>query len=90
MALQDARVCRRMTGMPLHRLDAHQQWCQIEPFDETPDQTYPMIVRHQLVQAERTPFDLAALGTAQPRRAATGALRRYLIGQCTEQHSRFT
>ena len=87
---QDARVRRRMAGMPLHRLDRRQQRRQVEPLDKPPDQTHPMVLLHQLVEAERAPFDLAALGITQPRCAAAQPFRRFLIGQSLEQHSHFT
>ena len=53
---------------------------QVEPLDKPPDQTHPMVLRHQLLEAERAPFDLAALGMTQPGKSATRTLRRRLLG----------
>jgi hypothetical protein len=39
---------------------------QAQAFDKTPDRTHAMIVRHQFLQADRTPLNL---GTASPIRS---------------------
>ena len=64
-------------------------WRHIEPFDEAPDQTNPVILRHQFVEAECPPFSLSALGTTQSRQPAAQPLRRNVIRQGFEQPSHF-
>src|ERR1700687_666284 len=75
---------------PVHCLDGRKQRRQIEPLDETPHQTPPVIVRQKPVQADRAPSRLHALGKSQPRQTPTHALRRRLLGQKIEQPFLFT
>jgi len=87
---QNPRVRRRVTRSPVHCLDGRKQRRQIEPLDETPHQTHPVIVRQKPVQADRAPSRLHALGKSQPRQTPTHALRRRLLGQKIEQPILFT
>ena len=68
------RVRRRVTRSPVHYLDGRKQRRHIEPLDETPHQTHPVIVRQKPIQADRAPSCLHALSKSQPRQPPTHAL----------------
>ena len=74
-----------MTGPAVHRLDGGVQHRQIEPLDETPHQTHPVIVGQQPIQADRSPDDLIALSKSQPGKSYARALRYQLLGQRCKQ-----
>jgi hypothetical protein len=82
---QDARIRRRMAGPPLKGFDRAEQRGQVQAFDKTPDRTHAMIVRHEFLQADRTPLDLAPLRRAKPRHRLANPLRRGLRGQRFEK-----
>jgi hypothetical protein len=58
---------------------------QVETLDETPHQTRAVIVRQKPIQADRTPFDLVALGKSQAGTSATRRRRRSLVRQACKQ-----
>jgi hypothetical protein len=69
-----------MTGPAVHRFNGGVQRRQIEPLDETPYQTHPVIVGQQPIQVDRSPGYLIALGKSQSGKSSASALRRRLIG----------
>lgn len=75
---------RRMAGPAVHRLDGGVKCGQVEPLNEIPHQTHPVIVRQQPIQA-RAPRYWIALGKSQPRQPAARTLRRRLVGQPLKQ-----
>ena len=48
-----------MARPPLEGFDWAEQRGQVKAFDKTPDRTHTMIVRHEFLEADRTPLDLA-------------------------------
>ena len=82
---QNARIRRRMAGPPLEGFDRAEQRGQVQAFDKTPDRTHAMIVRHEFLQADRTPLDLAPFRRAKPRYRLANPLRRGLRGQRFEK-----
>src|SRR3954467_3814429 len=78
-----------MAGVPVDRFDGCLERRHIESFDEAPDQTNPVILRHQFVETDGPPFGLSALGTTQSRQPAAQPLRRNVIRQDFEQPSHF-
>jgi len=85
---QDARIRRRVARPPLEGFDWAEQRGQVKAFDKTPDRTHAMIVRHEFLEADRTPLDLAPLRRAKPRRRLANPLRRGLRGQRFEKAPR--
>jgi hypothetical protein len=69
------------TRSAVHRLDGRVQRRQIEPLDETPYQTRPVILRQQPIQADRSPGHLIALGNAKTGQPSARPLRRRLLRQ---------
>jgi hypothetical protein len=78
-----------MAGVSVDRFDDRLQRRHIEPFDEAPDQTNPVILRHQFVEAECPPFGLSALSATQSRQPAAQPCWRSVIRQDFEQPSHF-
>jgi hypothetical protein len=74
-----------MAGSPLKGFDRAEQRGQVQAFDKTPDRTHAMIVRHEFLQADRTPLDLAPLRRPKPRHRLANPLRRGLCSQPFEK-----
>ena len=82
---QDARVGRRMPGLTLHRLDRAVQRCQVQPFDEAPDQAHPMFVRNQALEVHGAKRYLPPVRRAKPGKCNARPLRRRLDRQSFDQ-----
>jgi hypothetical protein len=79
---QDARVRRRMAGLPLHRLDRSLEPRQVQPLDKPPDQANTVIGRHEILEADRPKLHLTTLRHPQP---AAAPFRRHQFRQTFEQ-----
>ena len=72
-------------GRPSKGFDRAEQRGQVQAFDKTPDRTHAMILRHEFLQADRTPLDLAPFRRAKPRHRLANPLRRSLRSQRFEK-----